>query len=72
MALCGELVEMQAQKILSLANGHLPDDQKFSVQFFDGLMQSLMNRNSHCFQIIHGGANTAATDLISEEMSCIL
>lgn len=58
VALNGELVVMQAQKLLSLANEHRPDDQKLTVQFSNGWMERFKKRRGLRFRNVHGEGNS--------------
>lgn len=65
IALNGEMMVMQVQKLLYIAKEHLPDDQKLFVQFYDGWMERFEKSHILSFRRIHGYAKSADVDAIS-------
>jgi len=68
VALNGELVIMQAEKLLALANAQLPDDRKISVKFSNGWIARFKKRHGIRFRRMHGEERSADNEAIKEHM----
>lgn len=72
VSLSGELVIMQARKMLRMANAHLPEEEQIKLNFSNGWIERFKKRHNIRFRRVHGEAKSADDSAIRSEMPRIL